>query len=166
MNVELRAVSLQEKEILRNLLEKYFYELSQYELFPFREDGLFGYDYLDSYWTEEGRTAYFIRAKDRLAGCVLLNKHPARRDRPLDWAIAEFFIAYPYRRGGVGLAVMGELFARYPGYWQIMYHPKNRVGAAFWHRVAESAAKGPVELLEGDEPYKDGSPAQVLCFRV
>ncbi len=166
MGVELREVPLTEKEILSNLLEKYFYELSQYELFPFREDGLFGYDYLDSYWTEAGRRAYFIRTGGRLAGCVLLNQHPARRDRPLDWAVAEFFIAYPYRRGGVGSAVMEELFARYPGNWQIMYHPKNTAGAAFWHRAAEKAAKGPVDLLEGDEPYEDGSPAQVLCFRV
>lgn len=166
MNVELKAVSLEEKETLSNLPEKYFYELSQYELFAFREDGLFGYDPLDWYWTEEGRAAYFIRAEGRLAGCVLLNKHPARRERPLDWAVAEFFIAYPYRRHGAGAAVMREIFTRYPGHWQIMYHPKNTSGAAFWRRMAESAASGPVELVEGEKPYEDGSPAQVLCFYV
>ena len=116
--------------------------------------------------TEADRAAYFIRVEGRLAGFVLLYRHAERRDRPVDWSVAEFFVAYPYRRRGVGSAAMAEVFARYPGHWQIGYHPKNLGSAAFWRRAAEKAASGPVEAVTGDQPYKDGSPAQVLCFHV
>ena len=165
MQVELTAVLPVEKETLRNLLEKYNYEFSQYDLIPFNEEGLYGYRYLDSYFTQPDRAAWFIRADRHLAGFVLVNRHPDC-GRPLDWAVAEFFVAYPYRRRGVGSAAMAEVFSRYPGHWQIMYHPKNPGSAAFWQNAAEKAASGPVEAVTGDQPYKDGSPGQVLCFHV
>ena len=39
MQVELTVVLPVEKETLRNLLEKYNYEFSQYDLIPFNEEG-------------------------------------------------------------------------------------------------------------------------------
>ena len=147
MHTTLHPVPREERHILGNLLEKYLYEFSQYELLTFNEEGLFGYGYLDNYWTEADRAAYFIRVEGRLAGFVLLYRHTERRDRPADWSVA-------------------EVFSRYPGHWQIMYHPKNSGSAAFWRSVAEKAASGPVEAVTGDQPYKDGSPGQVLCFHV
>ena len=68
MNFELVPVKEEEKEILRNLLEKYLYEFSQYELEDVNPLGLYGYSYLDCYWTEEGRWAFFLKADGRLAG--------------------------------------------------------------------------------------------------
>ena len=165
MNVQVTEVLPIEKETLRNLLEKYDYEFSQYDMIPFNEEGLYGYRYLDEYFSEPDRAAYFIRADRRLAGFVLLNRHPAC-PRPMDWAVAEFFVAYPFRRRGVGSAAMAEVFARYKGRWQIKYHPHNTASAAFWRAVAERGARGPVEAVTGDEPYQDGTAAEVLCFRV
>ena len=166
MPIELQPVSQEEKHILGNLLEKYLYEFSQYELMTFNEEGLFDYNYLDYYWTEKGRAAYFIRVDGKLAGFVMVYRHAECKARPADWSVAEFFVAYPYRRKGAGSAAMAEIFSRYKGNWQIMYHPKNVTSAAFWQGVAKRGASGPVELLEGDDPYDDGSPAQVLCFKV
>ena len=76
MTVTLCPVSLEQKEILRNLLEKYDYEFSQWDLRDVNENGLFGYEYLDNYWTEENRWAYFIRADGKLAGFVMVNDYP------------------------------------------------------------------------------------------
>lgn len=165
MQVELTAVLPVEKETLRNLLEKYNYEFSQYDLIPFNEEGLYGYRYLDSYFTQPDRAAWFIRADRHLAGFVLVNRHPDC-GRPLDWAVAEFFVAYPFRRRGVGIAAMAEIFRRFKGNWQIKYHPRNEASAAFWQAVAERAAAGAVENVPGDSPYQDGSEARVLCFCV
>ena len=165
MDVALAAVLPVERETLRNLLEKYNYEFSQYDLIPFNEEGLFGYRYLDTYFTQPDRAAYFIRADRRLAGSVLINRHPAC-PRPIDWAVAEFFVGYPFRRKGVGAAAMGEIFARFKGNWQIKYHPNNTGSAAFWRKIAGQAARGAVETAAGDEPYGDGTASRVLCFRV
>lgn len=60
MIVELKQVTFDEKEILRNLLEKYDYEFSQWDKQDVNNLGLYGYQYLDHYWTEDKRWAYFI----------------------------------------------------------------------------------------------------------
>jgi len=53
MNITIEFVKKEEKEILRNLLEKYNYEFFQYNGLDVNEYGLYGYDYLDCYWTEK-----------------------------------------------------------------------------------------------------------------
>ena len=67
MNVELKQVSLDEKEILRNLLENTNTSFLQWDKRDVNKLGLYGYEYLD-YWTEERRWAYFIMVDGKLAG--------------------------------------------------------------------------------------------------
>ena len=52
MKVCLREVPPEEKETLFHLLEKYSYEFSQYDQTSFDDKGLFGYPYLDLYFTQ------------------------------------------------------------------------------------------------------------------
>lgn len=164
MDVAIRPVLPEEKETLNNLLEKYNYEFSQYDKIPFGADGLFHYLHLDAYWTETDRAAYFIMAEGALAGFVLINAHP-ECDRPLEHAVAEFFVAYPYRRAGVGSETMRQIFQRHRGVWHIKYHPANTVSVAFWNGIARRYAAGLVEKLRGSEDYYDGTPSEVLVFR-
>lgn len=53
MNIVLKQVMFEEKETLRNLLEKYDYEFSQYDHRDVDSLGLFGYFYLDHYWMNQ-----------------------------------------------------------------------------------------------------------------
>lgn len=163
MNIELRPVPFSEKDTLNNLLEKYNYEFSQYDKIPFGADGLYHYWPLEAYWTEEKRAAYFVMAEGVLAGFALINAHP-ECERPLDWAVAEFFVAYPYRRSGVGSEVMRQIFRRHSGVWHIKYHPANTASVAFWNGIARQHAAGAVEKLRGTEDYYDGTPSEVLVF--
>jgi len=73
MQVDLRPVALEDREILANLLEKYDYEFSQYDDRDVNKLGLYGYKYLDFYWTEDDRFAYFIEVDGKLAGFVMVN---------------------------------------------------------------------------------------------
>lgn len=164
MKIVLKPVPPEQKDTLDNLLEKYNYEFSQYDRLPFGPDGLYHYWPLDAYWTEPGRAAYFILVDEVLAGFVLINAHP-ECDRPLDCAVAEFFVAYQYRRSGVGSEAMRQIFQRHRGQWHIKYHRKNAASVAFWHRIAQEYAAGPVEVVRGSEDYGDGTPAEVLVFR-
>lgn len=164
MNIELKPVQLAEKDVLNNLLEKYNYEFSQYDRIPFGADGLYHYWPLELYWTDARRAAYFILVDGTLAGFALINDHPECQ-RPLDWAVAEFFVAYPYRRSGVGSAVMEQIFQRHKGVWHIKYHPANTASVAFWKGIAQRHAAGPVEKLRGTEDYYDGTPSEVLVFQ-
>ena len=55
MKTTIKKVTLSEKENLANLLEIYNYEFSQYDKRQFNNIGLFGYKYLNNYFTEESR---------------------------------------------------------------------------------------------------------------
>lgn len=83
MKVEIKRVSEEKKETLANLLEKYNYEFSQYDKRQFDDNGLFGYKYLNNYFTDSDRFAYFIYADNLLAGFALINKYH-ECERPID----------------------------------------------------------------------------------
>lgn len=166
MQTKLLPAASSDRQRLENLLEKYNYEFSQYDKTHFDADGLFGYEWLPTYFeSRDDRAAYLIYAEESLAGFALINRI-AECDRPLDWAVAEFFVAYPFRRNGVGSAAMEQVFVRHSGRWQIKYHSKNLPSAAFWNGIARHYAVGSVETLCGAEDYADGTPATVLCFSV
>lgn len=100
MNIELKRVAADEKEILRNLLEKYDYEFSQWDKRDVNKLGLYGYEYLDNYWTEKNRFAYFILVEEHIAGFVMVNNYPEAEDQKTDFTVAEFFVMYKYRKCG------------------------------------------------------------------
>lgn len=110
-------------------------------MIPFDEAGLYNDPHLDDYFTDPARHPYFISVDGKRAGLVLVSKR-AEAHAPLDWTIAEFFIAYPYRRKGVGMFVMEELFRQYKGEWQIKYHSKNVGSEIFRHKIASEASGG------------------------
>lgn len=68
--VEIVRVALGEKATLNNLLEKYQYEFSQWDKQDVDEFGLYGYEYLDCYWTEDNRYPYFIKVDGQIAGFI------------------------------------------------------------------------------------------------
>ena len=165
MKISLEPVNAGEKEILRNLLEKYFYEFSQWDGQDINELGLYGYDYLDHYWTEENRWAFFIRVDRKLAGFVMVNDYPEIR-RDTDYSLAEFFILYKYRRRGIGTYAVFEIFRRLRGSWQLKVHPKNTASAAFWNRVINDYTDGCFERIPScpGVAYEDGTLADVYLF--
>ncbi|MCI8344034.1 MAG: GNAT family N-acetyltransferase [Clostridia bacterium] len=164
MNAILKPVSIDQKETLNNLMEKHTYEFSQYDLIPFGKDGLFHDSHVDSYFTDPERFPFFIYCGKDIAGLALVFKR-AECPAPLDWAVAEFFIAYPFRRKGLGASAMKQLFERFPGVWQIKYHPKNKGSEIFWQKIASEASGNRYEIVRGNEDYYDGTPSKVLVFK-
>ncbi len=149
------------RELLANMMEKYLYELSQYENEAFDENGLFGYPFLDLYWTEEGRCPFLLRADGKPAGFILVNKHP-ECDQPHDYSIAECFVAYPYRRQGLASQAMRAVFRHLPGRYHIRFNPANQGAAAFWRKIAAEYALNGVYECTG-KPYGE-MPSSVLAF--
>lgn len=165
MNVQLVPVASERKNVLNNLMEKYTYEFSQYDLLPYGDNGLFNDTHIDSYFTDPERFPFFLYADGELAGLALVFKR-AECPAPLDWAVAEFFVSYRFRRKGVGTAAMKQLFERFRGIWQIKYHPKNCGSEIFWRKIAGEFSANGYETLRGNEDYYDGTPAKVLVFEV
>ena len=165
-NVVLKPVLLEEREILSNLMEKYHYEFTQYEPRDVNKLGLYGYQYLDYYWTDNKRWAYFIIVDGNLAGFVLVRNHPLEGTET-DFVISEFFVMYKYRRFGVGRQAFNKVLDKHRGRWRICLHPKNTESMHFWESVTREYTEGQYELVRSHPKviYKDGSLGNVFLFR-
>jgi predicted acetyltransferase len=167
MDIIIEPVKKEEKEILRNLLEKYTYEFSQYENNDVNNFGLYGYTYLDHYWTDEKRFAYFIRVNKKLAGFVMINDYPEMKIET-NYSISEFFIMYKYRRLGIGKYVVNYILNKYKGKWQLKYHPKNKTSEKFWIKTIDKYTKGNYKLIKNNKEagYEDGTIGHIIIFEI
>jgi predicted acetyltransferase len=141
LEIELQKAAYSDKSILRNLLELCQHDYSEHNGQEIDEHGLFGYSYLDNYWTEPGRHAFLIRAEGRLAGFALVRSIGAEDGQPI-YSMAEFFILRKYRRKGIGRNVAFRLFDQFSGRWQVSQEPGNRPAQAFWREVISAYTGG------------------------
>ncbi|MDR1690124.1 MAG: GNAT family N-acetyltransferase [Clostridiales bacterium] len=166
MEVALRLAQEDDKEILRNLLEKFLYEFSQYDGRGVNKLGLCGYNYLDFYWTEQNRWAYLIEVDGWLAGFALVYDYPETGDRETNFSLAEFFVIHKYRRLGVGKQAFFSVLDKHRGKWQLKRHPRNIIAARFWDKVISEYTHGNFELIEAypNTEYNDGALGDIFFF--
>ena len=165
MNIKIEPIKIEEKEIIRNLLEKYDYEFSQYDNRDVNDLGLYGYEYLDNCWTEENWFPFFIRVNGKLAGFVVVTDYlEVKLDT--NYALSDFFIMYKYRRLGIGKYVLKYILEKFKGKWQLKFHPKNEISAKFWINTIQEFTCGEYEVIENDPTtaYEDGTIGKVLVF--
>lgn len=156
--VEVVAAGEADKAIIRNMLQLYLHDFSEFEGWDLDAHGLFGYRYLDHYWVEAGRFPFLIRVDGQLAGFALVR----REDGPEAVAhLAEFFVLRAYRGRGVGTAAAEAVFRRFPGAWQVNELPRNVGALAFWRRVIGMLTDGAFE-----ERVEAESGRVVQTFRV
>ena len=135
---------LGDKAVLEQLLELYQYDFSEFDDHDVGADGLYRYRYIDNYWTEPDRHPLLFRVDRKWAGFALV-----RAGAPHD--MAEFFVMRKYRRSGVGTVLAREVFARFPGEWQVRQMTSNPAATAFWCQaipvdfVQEILDQGPVQ---------------------
>lgn len=129
MGVHLEPASATERETVRQLLELNAYEFSRLDGRAVRDDGTFGYPYLDAYWSEATRYPYLIRADEELAGLVLVSAigHVS--------SVSEFLVLPKFRRRRVGETAARTVFARHRGPWVVTQTPGNVAATSFWRRV-------------------------------
>lgn len=142
MNIELVEVIETDKSALRQLMELYAYDFSEYDDADVNEHGRYGYTYFDYYWTEESRHPFFIFVEEILAGFVLINEYCYVATVPGTKSIAEFFVMRKHRRQGVGRAVAIQVFNRFPGPWEVIQHGGNEPSIVFWETIIGEYTRG------------------------
>jgi predicted acetyltransferase len=146
MKIEVAPAKVEDKLILRNLLELCLHDYSEFNGKNVNEHGLFDYPYLDHYWTEAGRYPCLVKVEGKLAGFVLVRDLAIDWGGPL-WQMAEFFILRKYRRQGIGHSVAHQMFDRFEGIWQVTQEEGNLVAQKFWQKVISAH---PITLIDID----------------
>ncbi|WP_240416126.1 GNAT family N-acetyltransferase [Paenibacillus periandrae] len=143
----LEKVAYGQKSVLRQLMELYKYDFSEYELDDVNEQGYYDYPYLDHYWTEDGRYAFFIRVDGKLAGFALVRALGVDTEGDTIYSMAEFFVMKKFRRMGIGSKVAISLFDMFPGIWRVGQIENNASSQLFWRKVISEYA---------DHNYEEG----------
>ncbi len=165
---EVREATLAEKPILRQLLELYEYDMSEFEGRDVGPHGLYGYRYLDNYWTEPDRHPYLILVQEQIAGFALVNRHGVSgEDR---WAVAEFFVLKKYRGQGVGEYAATHIFDLWRGPWEVTQLAAHPASHTFWRKVIGKYMGGQYEERQTDGetdigPYQlfdNSAPAEAV----
>lgn len=153
MNLEILPASIEDKPLLQRMMELYQYDFSEFEGTDLDAHGSYGYNYLDHYWTEEGRHPFLLRVDGKLAGFALVNRHAILPNS--EWSMAEFFIMRKYRRQGIGKRVARHIFDQFRGRWEVAQIASNPKAHQFWRKVIEEYAGGKFEeVVLDDERWK------------
>lgn len=134
MKIEILPAQVEDKPVLRCLLQLCLHDYSEFNGKDANEHGLFDYPYLDHYWTESGRHPFLVRVEGKLAGFVMVRQLNSEGNEPL-WQMAEFFILRKYRRKGIGREVANQIFNRLRGKWEVTHEEGNLPAQVFWAKV-------------------------------
>jgi predicted acetyltransferase len=150
--ISIQDVKYEQKATLRNLLELYKYDFSEFDPEDdINPNGLYEYKYLDHYWTEDGRYPFFIKVDEKLAGFALVRNFGTNDMNQAVYWMAEFFVMKKYRKLKVGQSVANELFNRFSGFWKVAQIEANTPAQAFWRKTIERYTNGNyIEICEDD----------------
>jgi predicted acetyltransferase len=154
-DIALEPVTYERKSALRNLLELFLYDISEFEdeETDINECGLYEYEYLDHYWTESARYAYFIRVRGKLAGFALI-RQICQGDGSGYTSMEEFFIMRRYRGQRVGQTAAFSLFELFPGRWRIAELRRDLPAQQFWRKIIPRYTGG--TYSETEDPHWSG----------
>ena len=149
MEISVERVPLERAQVLRNLMELYQHDHAEFEDAEVNEHGLYGYKWLDHYWTEPGRHPFLIRVDGNIAGFALVRDSTNTGDGKNE--MAEFFIVKKYRRRGIGRIAAHRIFDTFPGKWSVGQVDRNLPAKGFWQAIISDYTEGRFEEITDTE---------------
>jgi predicted acetyltransferase len=100
-------------------------------------------DQLASWFADSSAHLMTVVKQDQPVGFAMVRTGPVANERgAVDYSMAEFFIARPWRRRGIGQEAVRLIFDRFSGRWHIMEYLRNPQAVAFWRRVVNAYTAG------------------------
>lgn len=137
MEIQFIQAALNQKELLSNMLELYFYEQSVFDQdidpLDLNDIGRYGFRKLDRYFSVNG-TPWLLFADHHPAGFALIDKPSPENP---NYEIGEFFILKKYRRLKLGFYMAGEVLKQYPdSLFIVNTSMQSKVAQTFWRKTA------------------------------
>lgn len=126
--------------LLRNLLEHYCYDMSEWFDFDTTADGSYSYD-TSSIWAN-GYRAYLAKVGSSIAGFALVGSAAAWLGDPRGQDVHEFFVMRKFRRLGVGQSMAGLVWNEHPGEWLVRVLEANEPAVRFWRATVSAYSLG------------------------
>jgi len=160
VDVQIKQATLEQKDVLRHLIELYKYDFSEFDPVDVDDQGLFGYKYLELYWTEQERFPFLIKLDGNYAGFALIRKITQRElNIKHYYSMAEFFVMKKYRKSGVGRHAAFYLFNSFPGKWEVAEMEENVPAQNFWRKIISEYTKGDYKEVQVEDWE---GPVQIL----
>ena len=149
MEIILDRVKEENKDVLYRLLEYSLFEESLNDGNEMNNDAIFEYKYFDLYFTDNERSAFFVREKEtnKLLGFVMINTYMQKCNE--GHSIAEFMIIPKYRRNKIGEKVAFECFDMYKGNWEVSPSYGSDSAYNFWKKVIDEYTNDDNKLNDG-----------------
>jgi predicted acetyltransferase len=145
LTVELvRAQTEDELAALRRLYALYLHDLSEFSShYELDEEARWQPDYLEDMLGWDECHCLLIVAEVRPVGFALVSLRPfPHMLSDVDARMAEFFVAQPYRRRGIGRVAALAALRAFPGDWVLEVLDGNDAALAFWRSVTGEATGG------------------------
>jgi ribosomal-protein-alanine N-acetyltransferase len=141
MKVTVHKAKASDLPIVKNLVQYYIYDMSEYMGWATKPDGRHdGCDGIENYWSDADKHAFILRAGREPAGFVLLLE--GGHGPLVDYSFTDFFVLRKFRHRGVGERIARQFFNRFPGRWQVDHLKHNKPGAIFWRKVISRFTRG------------------------
>jgi predicted acetyltransferase len=155
-SVSLMRTTPETEHIVRNLFLAYFYIMAEYDDgISLNEHGLpvwmsFGPPGPHSpeecirynWWLRDGWERYIICKGTQPAGFVFIAAPPSHLPFPVDYELADFFVAPKYHRQGIGRQAARQAFELHHGSWVVYELARNLRARTFWHRLLDEYTGG------------------------
>ncbi len=106
------------------------------------EVGHTGSDQVARWFADPTAQVLLILAGGQPAGFAMVARPTAAK---ADYRMAEFFIARPHRRRGIGRAAVPLILDRFAGRWEIEESLRNAAAVSFWRRTVARYTGGRYE---------------------
>jgi predicted acetyltransferase len=144
MQLRVEEAGPDQRSILRNLAELYVHDFSELTHTELNDFGRFDHDFWRGCW-HGSTTPYLLTVDARLAGFAIVAPGSRVGGDPNTHDLAEFFVVRRHRRRGVGTCAATELFARYPGKWEVRQRADNTAARDFWRKAIGAYTNGSFE---------------------
>ncbi|WP_066254114.1 GNAT family N-acetyltransferase [Neobacillus drentensis] len=135
MTVSLKLLSKDEKYILRNLYSLYLHDLSEFtDGLDISTSGSFEFDSFELIWERDGVTPYFLKKNQVIVGFLLLLEKPFLNN-DYDFSINDIFMLKKFRRKGIAISLLEELFKQKKGRYFVVELAENKPAVLFWRKI-------------------------------
>jgi hypothetical protein len=101
-SLSVQPASSEERALLENLTQFYYYDFSEVLEMHVDEDGRFANVDLSPYWVDEWRHPFLLRVDKRVAGFALISARSKITGKSGVFDMTEFFVLRRFRRHGMG----------------------------------------------------------------